>query len=167
MTTENTLLTLKINMVEAEIRDLKKFWDDLSWWERDESMAAALGFLNIYHPKTPEKQRKSIKKNRDELQILTDLNAKTRPSKVKLMLSKLWPELTYDGYQKMNFRGCLATTMNLTNEEQIKLYTYLEVVNKETFNGDVKYWHELCWDVGANRTLAIFFALRNYLSRMQ
>ena len=154
-------------MVEAEVRDLKRFWDDLSWWERDESMTAALGFLNIYYANIPDKQKKSIEENRDELKTLADLNAKARPSKFKLMLSRLWPELMYDGYQKFNFRGCLAITMNLANEEQIKLYTYLGVENKEMLKGDAKYWYELCWDVGANRTLAIFFALRNYLGRMQ
>ena len=43
----NSLLSFLIERSEAEIRDLKRFWDDLSWWERDNSMDAALEFLTI------------------------------------------------------------------------------------------------------------------------
>ncbi|MBN2488206.1 MAG: hypothetical protein JXA98_04185 [Methanosarcinaceae archaeon] len=163
----NTFLIFNLEKIEAEVRDLKKFWDDLSWWERDNSMKAALDLLNLDYTDVPDKLKKMIEEIREEIKNLNDLNVKTRPSKIKLLLSRLLPELLSDGYQKFNFRKCLAITMNLTSEEQIKLYTYLGIENIESLKEDTRNWYNLCWDVGANRTLAIFYALRNYLGKMQ
>ena len=67
---------------EAEIRDLKRFWDDLSWGERADSMDFALNFSTINpgsFAEAPDNLKKRSDKVLEEVKKLDALNAKESP----------------------------------------------------------------------------------------
>ena len=161
----NSLLSFLIERSEAEIRDLKRFWDDLSWWERDNSMDAALEFLTIdprLLAETPDDLKKRSDKILEEVKKLDVLNAKERPSKLRLKL-RLVP---YEG-QKPNFRICMSKIGALSKDDHVNLCKYLGVEEIESLRERTNDLYKLYWDIGANRTLAIFYAFRNYLGKLE
>ena len=95
-----------IERSEAEIIDLKRFWDDLSWWERADSMDSALTFSTTdprLLAEAPDDLKKRSDKVLEEVKKLDVLNAKERPSKLRLM-----PRLLPDEGQKPNLRICMS-----------------------------------------------------------
>lgn len=161
----NSLLSFLIERSEAEIRDLKRFWDDLSWWERDKSMDAALEFLTIdprLLAETPDDLKKRSDKVLEEVKKLDVLNAKERPSKLRLKL-RLVP---YEG-QKHNFRICMSKIWALSKDDHVNLCKYLGVEEIESLRERTNDLYKLYWDIGTNRTLAIFYAFRNYLGKLE
>ncbi|KCZ73617.1 hypothetical protein ANME2D_00688 [Candidatus Methanoperedens nitroreducens] len=164
MNNVNSFLSFSIEKNEAEIRDLKRFWDDLSWWERDESMNAALNFSTVDHrllAQRPDDLKQRSDKILEEIKMLDILNAKARPSKLRLML-RLVP---YEG-QKPNFRICLSKIWALSIDDLVNLGKYLGIEKVESLREHPNDLYKLYWDIGANRTLAIFFAFRNYLGKL-
>jgi hypothetical protein len=154
-----------IEMYEAEIRDLKRFWNDLSWWERANSMDS-LNFSTINHrllAEAPDDLKKRIEKVLEEVKKLEVLNAKVRPSKLRRML-----RLVPDEGQKPNFRICLSKIGALSEDDHVNLCKYLGIEEIESLRERTndRYLYELYWDIGANRTLAIFYAFRNYLGKL-
>lgn len=157
----NSLLTFTIEKSEAEIRDLKRFWDDLSWWERDDSMDAAL----IPHglpAQIPDDMKKRSDIILEEVKKLDILNANARPSKLRLML-RLVP---YEG-KKPNFRTCISKFYALSIDDLVNLGKYLGIEEEvESLRKHPSDLYKLFWDIGDNRTLAIFYAFRNYLGKL-
>ncbi|MDO8725054.1 MAG: hypothetical protein Q7J35_03180 [Candidatus Methanoperedens sp.] len=157
----NNLKSLLIGNSEAEIKDLKRFWADLSWWERDESMEAALSFSTIDSRLFPEgfdDLKKRSDKVQEEIKRLKIMNAKVTPSKLRRKLHLV----PYEG-QKPNLRTCLFKIFALSGDDLNNLNKYLGI--EETFREWTDDLYKLYYDVGANRTLAIFFAFRNYLGK--
>lgn len=153
-----------IEMSEAEIRDLKRFWNDLSWWERADSMNFALKFLTIdprLLAEAPDDLKKRSEKVREEVEKLDVLNAKERPSKLRLKL-----RLVPYGGQKPNFRICMSKIWALSKDDHVNLCKYLGIEEIETLRERTNDLYKLYWDIGANRTLAIFYAFRNYLGKL-
>ena len=151
-----------IEMSEAEIRDLKRFWDDLSWWERANSMDSALNFLTINSrllAEAPDDLKKRSGKVREEVKKFDVLNAKAMPSKLRLML-----HLVPDEGQKLNFRNCMYKILALSKDDHVNLCKYLGIGGIESLRERNIY--KLYCDIGANRTLAIFYAFRNYLGKL-
>lgn len=157
----NSFLSFSIEKSEAEIRDLKRFWEDLSWWERDDSMSAASTLDPIMLSNVPDDLKKRRDKILEEIKKLDILNAKARPSKLRLML-RLVP---YEGH-KLNFRICLSKIWALSIDELLNLGKYLGIEEIELLREHPNDLYKLYWDIGANRTLAIFFAFRNYLGKL-
>jgi hypothetical protein len=158
------MLPDKIEWSEAEIRDLKRFWDDLSWWERDDSMDIALNFLKIYPgllSEMPDDLKKRSDKIREEVKKLDILNAKERPSKLRLML-----HLVPDEGQKPRLRVCMSKIWALSKDDHVNLCKYLGIEEIESLREGTNDLYKLYWDIGANRTNAIFYAFRNYLGKL-
>jgi len=154
-----------IEMSEAEIRDLKRFWDDLSWWERAESMNSALNFSTISPrllPETSDDLKIRSDKVLEEVKKLDVLNAKERPSKLRLML-----RLVPDEGQKPNFRMCMSKIWALSKDDLVNLGKYLGIEEIESLRERTNDLYKLYWDIGANRTLAMFYAFRNYLGKLE
>jgi hypothetical protein len=153
-----------IEMSEAELRDLKRFWDDFSWWERANSMDSALNFSTI-NPRllaeAPDDLKKRSNKVLEEVKKLDVLNAKVRPSKLRLML-----RLVPDEGQKPNFRTCMSKIWPLSKDDHVNLCKYLGIEEIESLRERTNDIYKLYWDIGANRTLAIFYAFRNYLGKL-
>lgn len=160
----NNLNSFLIEKSETEIQDLKRFWHDLSWWERDESMEAALNFSTII-PKcfaeAPDDLKKRCDKVLEEIMELDILNAKAKPSKLRLIL-----RLVPDERQKPNFRICMSKIWSISKNEHTNFGKYLGIEEIESLLDRTNDLHKLYWDVGANRTLAIFYAFRNYLGKI-
>ena len=164
MSNENRILTILIEGSEAEIRDLKRFWNDLSWWERDESIEAALNFSRII-PISLENGPDELKKRRDkvleDITKLHALNAKVSPSKLRIMLHLV----PYEG-RKPNLSICIHTIYKLPIDDLIDLGKYLCVERIDSFREHPNDLYKLYWDIGNDSSrLAIFFALRNYLGK--
>ena len=123
----NSFLSFSIEKSETEIRDLKRFWDDLSWWERDESMSAASILDPIMISNVPNDLKKRSNKILEEIKKLDILNTKARPSKLRLML-RLVP---YEG-QKPNFRICLSKIWALSIDNLVNLGKYLGIEEIES-----------------------------------
>ncbi len=153
-----------IEKSEAEIRDLKRFWDDLSWWERDQSIEAALSF-SLINPRllaeAPDDLKKRGDKVLEEVKTLDVLNAKVRPSKLRLML-----RLVPDEGQKPNFRICMSKIWGISKDDLINLGKYLGIEEIDSFRERTNDLYKLYWDIGTNRTLSIFYAFRNYLGKL-
>jgi len=153
-----------IEMSEAEIRDLKRFWDDLSWWERTESMNSTLNFSTV-NPRLLPEASNDLKKRSDkvleEVKKLDILNAKERPSKLRLMF-----RLVPDEGQKPNFRKCISKIWALPEDDLVNFGKYLGIEEIELLRERTNDLYKLYWDIGANCTLAIFFAFRNYLGKL-
>ena len=74
-----------LNLAENEVRDLKFFWDDLSWYERDESINSARSGINaISFAKLSSEQKNRSNILLNETQNLWNRN--TCPSKIRLWL---------------------------------------------------------------------------------
>jgi hypothetical protein len=155
----NNIYSILIEKSEAEIQDLKKFWNDLSWWERDDSINVALNFSRLL-AEAPDDLKKRSDKVLEEVKKLNTLNAKVRPSKLRLMLH-LDP---YEG-QKPNFRICMAKIWVLSKDDLVNLGKYLGIEKIESLRERTDDIYNLYWDIGANRTQAIFYAFRNYLGK--
>ena len=153
------IYSLFIEKSESEIQDLKRFWDDLSWWERDESMKAALIGSKLF-TETPEDLKKRSDIIIEEIKKLSVLNDKARPSKLRLMLRLVPYERS-----KPNFNICIHKIMALSNTDLVNLGKYLDIEGIESLRERTGDLYELYWDIGANRTQAIFYAFRNYIGR--
>lgn len=151
-----------IEMSEAEIRDLKRFWNDISWWERDNSMDCALDLIN---PRLLAEVTNDLKKRSDkvleEVKKLDVLNAREKPSKLRLKL-----RLVPDEGQKPRFRTCLSKIGALSKDDLVNLGKYLGVEEIESLRDRTNDLYKLYWDIGANRTQAIFYEFRNYLGKL-
>jgi len=164
MSNVNSFLSFFIEKSEAEIRDLERFWDDLSWWERDESMNAASNFSTIdpiLLAEAPDDLKKRSDKVLEKVKKLNISNAKAKPSKLGSML-----HLVPNEGQKPNFRICIYKICALSKDDLVNLGKYLGVEEIESLRERTNDLYELYWDIGANRTLAIFFAFRNYLGKL-
>jgi hypothetical protein len=160
----SNLNSILIEKSEAEIQDLKWFWNDLSWWERDDSIDVALSFLTI-NPRllaeAPDDLKKRGDKVLEEVNKLKSLNAKLKPSKLRLML-RLVP---HEG-QKPNFTICMFKFWNLSKNDLADLGKYLGIGETDPFRERTTNLYKLYWGIGTNRTLAIFYAFRNYLGKL-
>lgn len=138
-------VNILIEKSEAEVIDLKRFWDDLSWWERDESMDCAFNFLTI-NPRFPAEApdlKKLSDKVLDELKKLDVSNAKARPSKLRLML-----HLVPDEGQKPNFRTCISIIWALSNDGLVNLGKYLDIEEIENLRERPNDLRKLYMDIG-------------------
>jgi hypothetical protein len=159
MTGIDNLTDMDISLAETEIRDLKKFWDDISWWERDVSLNLATEWLKIPSlNKITSEQINKIETLKKESALLWDSNK--RPSKFKLMVG-LVPNETW----KPDYRMCLHKMMTLSNEELVMLGEYLNISEIETFKNDRDALYNLYVNLGQNYSQATFYAFRNYLGK--
>ena len=145
----------------AEIQDLKRFWGDLSWWERDESMRYAASNLDVIMLSKVPDDLKKRDKILEEIKKLDISNAKARPSKLRSKL-RLVP---HEG-QKPNFSICLSKIYALSIDDLVNLGKYLGIGDIESFREHPNDLRKLYLDIGANHTSAIFFAFRNYLGKL-
>ncbi len=155
------LRTSLLKMSEAEVRDLKRFWDDLSWWERDDSLKSAINFLdNCGYEELPVDLQ--IRRNNiiDDIKKLSDLNNKG----VSIKLEKIIGRYTNLGNKscKPNFRLCLNIIPRLSNKELDDFDRYLGIDEDVKKNGRSI---DLYWAVGADQSLSLFYAFRNYLGK--
>jgi hypothetical protein len=149
-----------IKWAEAETSDLKKFWKDLSWWERDKSINSATSMINnlsLTHKSSSQEER--IKSIRGEL--LNLWNSNSRPSKLRQFL-----HLEPDESWKPNFRMCLHLIMTTqSNEDLVALGKYLGFNDIEQLrNRRTDLYERYMW-LGQNSTQAMYYAFRNYLGK--
>lgn len=164
---ESELYLVKVNLKtgEEEIQDLIKYWDDLIYWERDNSMNSALknAKLNLNIKMTPELEKRN-KKLLDEIQRLDKLNSTCRPTKLEKFIGKVL-NVRNEPYRP-RARICvnlLLSLPNLSQEDLSNLDYYLGITDDVVKNGRS---FKLYNDVLCNRTLALFYAFRNYLVKL-
>lgn len=156
-----------IERSESEIRDLKRFWNELSYKDRDNSIGFASIFICEYPPNLPlsfipelGEIPRDIKRRREkvmeEIKILRALNLKSKPSKWKCML-KLVP----DEYYKPNLLGCIFKLSSLSKKDTIKLIDYLGITDFDGCND----LYNFCLNIFSQRTSAMSSAFRNYLGK--
>jgi len=150
-----------LKSAEVEYRDLKKYWDDISWWERDEVIEAILEYAGEYGPasQAPPSWKERALKLRGEAKKLYCENASDRPSVAELVLDEEEKKLWFEGNPKLDWGRCMDVIHGLSTEEQVKLAEYINI--SCTDDSDV-YQSLMC--VG-NRSLTAFCALRNKVGR--
>ena len=74
--------------------------------------------------------------------------------------------LVPDEGQKPNFRSCMSKILAISKDDHVKLGKYLGIEELESLRDRTKDLYRLYEDIGANRTLAIFYAFRNYLGKL-
>ncbi|MCZ7394177.1 MAG: hypothetical protein ABOK23_05390 [Candidatus Methanoperedens sp.] len=152
-----------IERSESEIRDLKRFWNELSYKDRDNSIGHASIFIGDYPSSLPLSLIPKlgdipgdIKTRRDkvmeEIEKLKILNSK---SKWKYML-KLVPEP-----YKPNLLGCIFKYLSLSKNDETKLIDYLGITDFDEYN-DI---YDFCSNLFSQRTSAMSSAFRNYLGK--
>lgn len=148
-----------IKNAEDEILDLKRFWKDLSWWERDDCINASSGSINaISLAELSPDQEQRANAIQDVCKELWDSNQ--RPSKIRTTLGLLPNE-----HWKPNFQACMQIAMNVPEEELIALGKYLNIERIDALSGNTKGLFDLYMKLGQNSTQAMFYAFRNYLGK--
>jgi len=153
------LVEFNIQNAEDEILDLKRFWKDLSWWERDDSINTSLGSINIMllaELSPDQKQRANAIQG--TCKELWDSNQ--RPSKIRTIFGLLPNE-----HWKPNFRACMQIVMNVPEEELIALGKYLNIKEIDALSENTSDLFDLYMKLGQNSTQAMFYAFRNYLGK--
>lgn len=165
MESVNDIIDISIKHGEEEIRDLKIFWDDLSWQERDNSIQFAFNFLKN-DSIIPKERSLNLQKHIDaiveEANRLDSLNAKEKPSKLLRLKQKLGSNKDH----KLIFNKISHIIMNLTEDELINLGKYFGIENVESFRGRKIELCNLYEDVFLNCTNAKFDAFKNHLEKL-
>ncbi|WP_319506921.1 hypothetical protein [uncultured Methanolobus sp.] len=150
-----------LKSAEAEYKDLKKYWSDLSWWERDEAIEAIMGYVEEYGPdsEAPAAWKERTSKLRVEAKKLYCENAPDRPSIREQVLDDKEKKLWYDGNPKLNWGRCMDAIKGLSHDEQVELAEYIGI----SFIDDSDVSQSLM--CVTNRSLTAFYALRNRVGR--
>jgi hypothetical protein len=149
-----------------EIKDLKQYWDDLSYWERDISIKAANEQLshNLHSQKISPEMQERTKKLLEEINYLIGQNDKERPNKIGEFIGKVF-DVQEESY-KPNYRICINLLMQLPklSPETLNALDIYLGIEKDVAKYGRSY--QIYNDVLINRTLAKFFAFRNWLGKL-
>jgi hypothetical protein len=134
---ENSLNKMMINSSESEIKDIKRFWGDLEWYEREYLINTAIGNAEssikpIFSAKIPNDIKKRYETAVENLNKLKALNDKEKPSKISLKILKFKAkiDLISQGVKNNtgpNLRECIAAISNLSDKERAKLDKDLDI----------------------------------------
>jgi hypothetical protein len=131
-----TINEMMLKRGESEIKDLKRFWGDLEWYERENLLNNAIEDAEssqkpiIRSAIIPKDVKKRYETAIENLNKLKTLNEKEKPSKTSLKISKIKDKINLitQGVKNdtgPNLRMCIATVSSLSDNEQDKLDKYL------------------------------------------
>ena len=155
-----------VSKSEEEIKDLKRYWDDLSFWERDISLGSAnkqLG-LNFNYQQISSETQERTKKLLEAVNSLIKQNDKERPSRISEFIGKVF-NVQEESY-KPNYRICINLLMQLPklSPETLNALDIYLGIEKEATKHERSY--QIYNDVLINRSIAKFFAFRNWLGNL-
>lgn len=160
--TNNLLINNSIQRSERELQDLEKFWNDISWWERDESIQSAREGIGTFSflPLTPD-QKTKVDTIRSTIETLKNMNS--RPWRIRR-----WLNLTPKENFKPNYRICIDIIMSSSTEDLLSLGKYLGISDIELLSGNKSELTNLLINLGksTSTSTAMFYAYRNYLGKM-
>ncbi|MDW7731194.1 MAG: hypothetical protein SCH66_02060 [Methanolobus sp.] len=155
-----------IGMAASELNDLTRFWDGLSFLERDQSITTVENLLS----KTSESELSNIPKKQIEeiyerVKFLTSSNKIEKQSWTKSLIDDPSSEYLTDELEKPDFNQIMKVIQGLPFEEQKRLGGYLGMNEaKLSFVRPAKL--DLMYeDILTSSTAAVFFACRNYLGK--
>jgi Mg2+ and Co2+ transporter CorA len=156
-----------IEMAVAELHDLIYFWDNLSVFEHDavfEIMQDYVDSTSPYLEKMESKLKEKTEKVQKDLESLKSSNIEAKLSVAQQIIDDGLPTQRKNASMKPNWETSMKIIQSLSLAELVELCHYL-MPDIEAQDGDTKQIYALIEDVGTNRTLSIFFALRNYLGQ--
>lgn len=155
-----------IGMAASELNDLTRFWDGLSFRERDQSISTVEDLLS----KTSESElndipKKQIEEIHERIQFLTSSNKIEKQSRTRSLIDNPSSEYLNDELKKPDFNQIMEIIQGLPFEEQKRLGGYLGMSEaKMSLVRPVKLYL-MYEDILTSSTAAIFFACRNYLGK--
>ncbi len=153
-----------IGMAAAELHDLTKFWDRLSFSERDQSIVKVTDFLGKASLFSSDTITPNIGKMHEQIKFLSSSNHIEKQSKLKSSSAKPSSDLKSE-LKKPSFLVCMEIIHSLSPKELLTLGEYMGM-NKARLSliKPVKL-HGMYEDTLTTRSTAIFFATRNYLGK--
>jgi len=153
-----------IDMAKDELHDLIHFWDSLSCWEREQSIVTVEESLDEASTSLSDTSKKQIAKMREQLNALTSSNLIEKQSKVKSLMLDPSPDWTNE--RKMpNFNRSMEIIYSLSPENLLQLGEFMGMNTAKLSLIKPEKLHEMYEDILTTRTIAIFFACRNYLGK--
>jgi hypothetical protein len=177
---ENSLNEMTIKMSEREIKDLKRFWEDLEWYERESSINNAFETAEkaskpiIRSAIIPEDLKKRCETAIENLNTLKVLNDKEKPSKISLRILEVRTKIGLTTYEEKkdtspNLRMCLVAIHNLSNNDRARLDKYLGIENivKQARAHSHSYGETYLalFSEPSYTSLTMFFAFSNYIKK--
>ncbi len=151
-------LNEKLKKAEAECKELFRYWDDISWFERDIVIDSMMDFFR-------DNELKDISYDmRDRIDEMLHyvldfqmLNAPCRPSRLQLLLDRK-RKLRFDGQERPQHTVMMNVIKGLTYEQQCELADYVGV------NDRIDICESLA-HAGDDSSVR-FFALRGMVGRL-
>lgn len=163
MTDKNVPSESNIDLAKSELRDLIRFFDSLSCWERDESISAVEDFLDRT-PQSDDVSNKQIQKMHEQLKALRASNRIEKQSKIN-MTSEECLKLRKSIRKKPNYNKSMEVIQSLSKKELIELGSFIGMSEARLSFLKPAELHHLYEEVLTTKSIAIFFACRNYLGR--
>ena len=146
---------------EREIQDLYKFWNDLSWYEREESLEIINNFIvtQTFSHKSPDSKQR-IEKVQQEYEKLS--NANKRP-----LLKKIFSS-SNNQVRGPRYRICIDIIDNdLSYKGLVHFAQYLDLDESIVNSFNDSELRIYIRNYGANCSLSAFFAYQKYLGKIR
>ncbi len=165
MTDEN--VNSNIDMAQAELQNLVYFFEVLSYYEREIVIEGIRNYLNDISTTTPlEHQKKMmIEVIQRKVEGLALSNAQSKIVICQQIINGELPLPQIDPKSKPCWEESWHIIQSLSMEELLELRHYLSLSDTELVNGKTTDIYQLLEDAGKNRTLCMFFAMRNWLGK--
>ena len=135
---ENSLNEMSMKICENEIRDLKRFWRDLEWYERESVIidtiesAELVPMPIIRDTEIPEDLKIRSSAAIENLNTLKALNDNEKPSNILLKIKSIRTKLGLLSDEEKedtgpNLRMCIAAISHLSNNDKARLDKYLGI----------------------------------------
>lgn len=163
MTDKNVSEESDFDLAKSELRDLIHFWDSLSLWEKDESISTVQDFLDRLS-ESDEVSKKQMQNMQDQVKALKESNHIEKMSKMNMTLEQCL-ELRKSIRKKPNFNQSMEIIKSLSKKELMELGDYMGLNPAKISLMKDADLHLLYEDVLTTKSIAIFFAIRNYLGK--
>jgi hypothetical protein len=163
MNNKNTHEESNMDMGKAELRDLIHYWDNLSHWERDQSIATVDDFLSKVS-ESDDVSNKQIQKMREQVKALSESNVIEKQSKINMKLEQCL-ELRKSIRKKPNYNKSMDIIQSLSKEELLELGEYLGMTKARLSFMKPAELYQLYDEILTSKTITVFFAMRNFLGK--
>lgn len=150
----------ELTMAEQECKDLLKFSNDISWFERDLVINDILGFFHNDLSNISNDMKERIDNMLEMIIELQRLNALHRPSRFQLLLDRK-RKLRYGGQERPDYTTMMNIIQGLSSEQQSDLLNYIGIQYRKE---DDTY--SLLEKVARDGNLVQFFALRGRVGKI-
>ncbi|GEM_PF-6745919 len=151
---DNDTAAVRLASATTELEDLRKYWSNLAWWERNMSLEAA--FDCIFEVQNIDEYKSRCELIIDKAEELDVENMATYPSDEELE-NDTDMDLYYQGNPRLPQGMCVDLMQRFSSPEIAELADYMGVDAEEPLDVLLEL---------NNRSMATYYALRNRIGEM-